>query len=139
MCFSRPYTLSKGVRRCSSSASRATASTLANLVLMSVMICRMVRRVNPWGWAEGGSQGWSHAVDDTTLKNSLGLVPDLVAVVGILGDGNGSGVHTTNDWDVGRGGWAGGHCDRSVGRRGPTGKVISPFLVVQNVGDEATW
>ncbi len=48
-CFSNPYTLSRGVRRWSSNASSATASTLANLALTSVMIWRMVRKVKPCG------------------------------------------------------------------------------------------
>ena len=49
MCFSNPYALSRGVRRWSSSASNATVSTLANLVLISAMIWRIARKVNPCG------------------------------------------------------------------------------------------
>ena len=133
-CFSNPYTLSRGVRRWSSNASSATASTLANLVLISARIWRIDRKVKPCGGRQGGSQ----ALHDAALQHSFGLVPKLVTVVGMFGDSDGVCCHSGNDRHVSGSRRTTSDPDRSVRRHRSVGGVSGPFGVIEDMGEETS-
>ncbi len=74
-------------------------------------------------------EGWPQALDDSGLESCQGIVPNLMAVIVVLGNGYVGVGHPDDDRDMNRRCGSGSNVECASGGGGPIQNTCIPFLV----------